>query len=91
MPDQIQVDDPGMRLGAIADQIARSRLQIDGKPQSLADHGLAIHQRSFGMQSGQITVRHNGLTLTESNLVQPHPWAHQHREGAGADLGIERA
>ena len=57
----------------------------------VVDIGLAVDQRRLGMQALELRVGELRRAVADAQLVEPRALAHQHREGARADLGIERA
>ena len=88
---QVQIDQPGMRLRPPSDQRAFLRLQVDGEAQPLADHRRAAgHQHVAGVKGGELGIVEHRLAVAEADLVQPHPRSRQNREAARTDLGIER-
>ena len=91
MADAVEVDDTGMRLGAVADEVAGGGPEVDREAEAVVDDGLDVDELFGFVPGAQIGVREYRLTLPEPDLVQAHAGAHEHREGAGADLGIERA
>ncbi len=80
-----------MGFRAVADEIALSGAQIDGKAKAFGDHRGAGDERAFAVQRRQFGIRQNRLPAPEPDLVQPHPRPHQDREGTGADFGMKRA
>ena len=91
MPDLVQIDDAGVRFGAIAHQIALGGPQIDRKAKTFGNQRLARDQRFAVMQRGQFGIRQHRLAVTKADLVQALTSAHQHRKRFRANLGIQRA
>src|SRR6185312_3008829 len=96
----LDVDDAGMTLGAVADDaagVARARRQqiageIDAEDDALADVGLGVVDETLAcVQVAQLVGGELRMTVAEADLRQPRAFAHQHREGARRNLGIERA
>ncbi len=89
-----------MTLGAVADDaagVARARRQqiageIDAEDDALADVGLGVVDETLAcVQVAQLVGGELRMTVAEADLRQPRAFAHQHREGARRNLGIERA
>ena len=84
-----------MALGAIADEPVRrpSPDEIDADRDAFADIGVVgIDQPLARMQRRASASRvEQRVAAAEADLRQPRAFAHQHRKGARADLGIKRA
>lgn len=91
MTDLVEINDARMRLGAIADQIAGARPQIDREAQPFGNRGLAVDKPLNLMQRHQLCIGEDGLAVAEANLVEPHTGTHQHGKRPRADFRIERA
>ena len=88
MADPVKVDDPGMRFGAVADQITGGGPQVDRKAQAFGNHRGAGDQRFHRVQGAQGVVGEGGRTEAKPDLVQALAGAHQNGKAARADLGI---
>ena len=91
MADIVQIDDTRVRFGAVADQVVPGKLQIDGKPKPVIDHGVTVHQAVSGVQLPEGCVVSDCWPLAKTDLVQPHAGAHKNRKRARANLGVKRA
>ncbi len=66
--------------------------EIDAHRDTVTHHRFgAIHQPLARMQRAQCVGRKRGVAMPQAKLRQPRAFAHQHRKGLRADLGIERA
>ena len=89
--DAVEVDDPGVRLGAVAHEVGVLGPQIDREAQPVADHRrAACHQRFRRVKRRQFCIVQHRPPVAEPDLVEPHAGAHQHRERPRADFGVER-
>src|SRR5215831_6330424 len=89
----IHIDDASMALGAVADEPVRTETD-----EINADWNAVREVRSFGIdealapvQRGKRLVSQHRIAAAKPELRQPRPFAHQHREGARADLNVKRA
>ena len=89
-PNPIQVYHPCVGFGAISHECAFSGSKINRKPKPIFDDCLAIHKRVGAMQLPECGIIQNSLARAEPDLIKPHSRTNAHREGAWADLGIER-
>ena len=90
--DAVEVDQAGVRLGAVADEAAVARLEVDREGEAAGDvRRRRSTSRSAASRRAQRGVVEDGVAAAEADLVEPHARADQHREGARRDLGVERA
>ena len=82
-----------MALGAIADEPAGAEAgEVDADRDAVADVGIVgIDQPLARVQFARARRVEQRAAAAKADLRQPRAFAHQHREGARADLGIERA
>ena len=86
--DPVQIDDAGMRLGAVAYERGRCRFQIDREAETLGDDRRPRDQRAGGVERVKRLIVEGGVPAAEPDLVEPHSRTDENREGAGADLGV---
>ena len=91
MAGAVEIDEAGMRLGAVAGERARLGAQIDREGEPAIDHRRAVDERRLGVELVHLGIGQPRVAGAEADLVEPQPRAHQHRERARTDLGIERA
>src|SRR5262245_2137986 len=101
-PDRIDIDDPGIAAGAIADEaLRRNGCETDAQIESFADRGLALDQADIGMNLPQGPVADAprllaGVkllpdTAAEADLIEARAVAHLDGESPRANLGEERS
>jgi len=87
----VDVDQAGVPLGAVFDQ-AREAREVDADAHAVAHVGrLVVDQPLARVQVGERLASSKAWPAPEADLGQARALAHQHRKGARADLGIERA
>ena len=89
----IDIDQPGVALGAVADEAVRPEpAEIDTHRDALPDIGVVVVDQPLGdVQRAQRRRAELRIAVAETDLRQPRALAHQHRERLRADLGVERA
>ncbi len=89
----VDIDHAGVALGAISDQPVRSEPgQVDADRDALIEVGAVLVNQSFvRMQVRKRVAQEDGAAPLEAHLRQARAFAHEYREGARADLEIERA
>ena len=80
-----------MALGAVADQLGAGPLEVDADRDAAGELGVVgIDQPLARVQLGERLGIEQRVAAAEADLRQPRALAHQDRERARADLGIER-
>src|SRR5690606_24703179 len=89
----VHVDQPGVVFRAIADEAVAAAREIDRECDAAAgDVGLVGRNQRFGpVEGGEFILRKQRIATPEPDLRQARAGAHDDREGARADLNVERA
>src|SRR5215831_6174295 len=88
----IHVDDASVTLGAVTDEFVGTEAdEIDSDRNAIEKVGsLIVDEALPPVHRRQRLVRQNCLSPAKPELRQARPFAHQHREGTWADLGVKR-
>ena len=89
----LDVDDPGVALGAVADQAIRTKPgEVDAHGDAFAHVGVAVIDQALArVQRAQGFAVEQRIAVAEANLRQTRALAHQHRKGARTDLRVQRS
>ncbi len=87
----LHIDQAGVTLGAIADEAVEAE-EIDAHGDAFAHIGIVVVDQALTpVQRAQCVGVEQAVGVAETDLREARALAHQHRERARADLGVQRA
>ena len=90
----LDVDQAGVALGAIADEIVRAQARQDRRRprcRRATSASASSVSRSLSCSARSAAASSSAVAAAKADLRQPRALAHQHRKRLRADLGVERA